>query len=103
MTWAPMDPFHRLETLNGFLQISCPFSASILRDVRPLGRDGRSVGAGMSQNKHIVSAIFLGTLVMTGIVISGCAIRVPSSETPAMNLAGEPATVVRPAASASTE
>ena len=47
----------------------------------------------MSQNKHIINAVFSGALVMTGFLITGCAIRVPSSETSAMNLAGEPATV----------
>ena len=54
----------------------------------------------MSRNQYIVRAAFSGALVVTGVVIMGCAIRVPSSETSAMNLAGEPATLAPPAASA---
>ena len=58
---------------------------------------------GMSQDKRIASAVVAGALVMTGVVFTGCAVRVPSSETSTMNLAGEPATVAQPAASAPAE
>ena len=54
----------------------------------------------MSQDKRIASAVVAGALVMTGVFITGCAVRVPSSETSAMNLANEPATVAQPATSA---
>ena len=47
----------------------------------------------MSQDKRFVSAVVAGAMIMTGIVITGCAIRIPSSEGPAaMNLSGAPAT-----------
>ena len=51
----------------------------------------------MSQGRLMMVA---GVLVMAGVVNTGCAIRVPSSEMPAMNLAGERATVAQPAGSA---
>ena len=43
----------------------------------------------MSQDKRIVVVVVAG-MIMTGVFITGCAIRVPSSEIPAMNL-GPPA------------
>ena len=57
----------------------------------------------MSQDKRIASAVVAGALVMTGVFITGCAVRVPSSETSTMNLANEPARVAQPAASAPAE
>ena len=57
----------------------------------------------MSQVKRIGSVVVAGALIMTGVFITGCAVRVPSSETSAMNLAKEPATVAQPAASAPAE
>ena len=54
----------------------------------------------MSQDKRIASAVVAGALVMTGVFITGCAVRVPSSETSAMHLENEPATVAQPATSA---
>ena len=46
----------------------------------------------MSQGKCILSAMVAGAMVMTSVVIAGCAVRVPSSEMSAMSLAGEQAT-----------
>ena len=51
----------------------------------------------MSQGKCILSAMVGGAMVMTSVVIAGCAVRVPSSEMSAMSLAGEQATVPQPA------
>ena len=40
----------------------------------------------------MVGSVVAGAMVMTGVLITGCAIRVPSSEVPAMNLSDAPAT-----------
>ena len=45
----------------------------------------------MSQDRRIGVAAVAGAMILTAVVSTGCAIRVPSSEVPAMNLSGAPA------------